>query len=45
MSEHEQEQRREPGTDELLEEEKGKGYGDDEGARDDALERETSSDD
>jgi hypothetical protein len=43
MNEREQEQERDPGTDELLEEQVGKGYGDDEGERDDALEHETSS--
>lgn len=43
MSEQEREQEREPGTEELLEEQQGKGYGDDEGERDDALEHETST--
>lgn len=38
MTENEQE--REPGEDELLEEQEGKGYGEDEGERDDALEQE-----
>lgn len=42
MSEHEREQEREPGADELLEGQEGKGYGDDEGERDEALEHETS---
>ena len=37
MSEHEEE--REPSEDELLEEQAGKGYGEDEGERDEALEQ------
>jgi hypothetical protein len=41
MTEHEQEQteEREPGTDEIQEEQTGKGYGDDEGEREEALEQ------
>jgi hypothetical protein len=45
MSEHkredgrEQEDEREPGADELQEEQTGKGYGEDEGGRDEALEK------
>ncbi len=38
----EQEQEREPGTDELQEEQEDKGYGEDEGERDEALERESA---
>ncbi len=39
MSEQEQGPEREAGEDELLEEQAGKGYGEDEGERDDALEQ------
>jgi hypothetical protein len=39
MSEQEQEQADEAGENQLLEEQQGKGYGEDEGERDDALER------
>lgn len=37
--EQERDQGREPGTDELQEEQEGKGYGEDEGERDEALEQ------
>ena len=39
MSENEQESEREPVTDELQEEQGGKGYGEDERERDEALEQ------
>lgn len=41
MSEHtaDQEDEREPGSDELQDEQTGKGYGEDEGERDEALEQ------
>jgi hypothetical protein len=42
MSEQEQEGKRQAGEDELLEEQAGKGYGEDEGERDDALEQQDS---